>query len=237
MPLCTACSKISLESLQEGYSHLQDAKQLRVSSETCSLCRLIRLSLNRDTVKEVGNDFEFRYYELEVVDAPIVLHGVFREDLEEEGDRNGDAAKEVKLVGIDVHVPLVGDDVDIANIGVFSKQGKEPSSGPNFIAGRPYLQSPGSEPAMELIRTWLQTCIHSHSRCAQTIGGPGDLPALPTRVLDVTENHIHLAVPRNQRDRYAALSHCWGRNPPLRTVKANYDAHQMSINFSTVKTL
>ncbi|KAJ4347160.1 uncharacterized protein N0V89_011098 [Didymosphaeria variabile] len=224
MALCTDCSGMSFESLLEGHTHLRDARQLLTSSKTCSLCHLIRLALNRDTVKEVGNDFETGYYD-RVAEAPLVLYGVF--DEEEEHDAVEKAKNGTKLVGIDVHVPLMDDELDITILGVYPTS---TSSTVDLIGGRPSLQEAGSEEAMQLITTWMQDCIHSHPRCVRTTSEP----KLPTRVLDLSGESIRLVITQDQQDRYAALSHCWGPNPPLMTKTHNIDSHRMGISFGAL---
>ena len=46
MPLCKACSGITVETLNEGnwYYHLPDARDLEASAKSCPLCEVILLS-------------------------------------------------------------------------------------------------------------------------------------------------------------------------------------------------
>ncbi|KAK4159611.1 heterokaryon incompatibility protein-domain-containing protein [Cladorrhinum sp. PSN259] len=75
------------------------------------------------------------------------------------------------------------------------------------------------------LRQWIEKCDNGHN-CL----GSHDLPALPTRVIDVgdadTSPRLYLSK-QGERGRYAALSHCWG--PPgtkrLTTTSKNLSSH------------
>ncbi|ORY07148.1 heterokaryon incompatibility protein-domain-containing protein [Clohesyomyces aquaticus] len=79
----------------------------------------------------------------------------------------------------------------------------------------------------------MQGCNRNHSRSSQ-ITTSGGQSALPTRVLDIYDDVIRLYVSRGGHSKYAALSHCWGLNPPLRTLKSNFDSHLEGIGMETL---
>ncbi|KAF2122363.1 heterokaryon incompatibility protein-domain-containing protein, partial [Lophiotrema nucula] len=224
MPLCLNCSSISLEALREGCSNLSNAQQLWDSSLTCALCHLIRSSLNNDTAKEIGNALETRYYNT-VAKAPIVLYGVFQE--EDNLDDDDDTIDHLKLIGIDVHVPLLDDEIDISNLGVYQD---EADGDDDCIIGRPSLHEAGGEAAMQLLKMWMLRCNAEHHRCSQ-ITTSGYQLALPTRVLDISEDEVRLYISRGEDEKYAALSHCWGPDPPIKTLKSNFSSHLRGICF------
>jgi hypothetical protein len=225
MPLCTPCLNISLEALREGYSHLSDARKLWDSSLTCALCHLIRLSLNNDTAKEVGNALESRYYDT-IAKAPIVLYGAFQE----EDSIDGDIVDQLKLISIDVHIPLLDEEIDISNLGVYQDESAEHDG---CIVGRPSLHEAGGPAAMQLLKMWMQRCNAEHHQCSQKATSRAQSP-LPTRVLDISEHDVRLHVSRGECDKYAALSHCWGPDPPIKTLKSNFSSHQRGIRFANL---
>jgi hypothetical protein len=63
--------------------------------------------------------------------------------------------------------------------------------------------------------TWLNECVTHHAPCRMT----GDNPPLPRRVVDVGSSDPikppFLHISEGQRDKYAALSYCWGSQPIL----------------------
>ncbi|OCL10127.1 HET-domain-containing protein, partial [Glonium stellatum] len=85
---------------------------------------------------------------------------------------------------------------------------------------------------MELVEYWLQDCVYNHPKCNERWDDSDGLPRLPTRVLDVSpENCIRLVVSHGMCGQYAALSHCWGAKPLLRTTSMSIEAHQIGIDF------
>ena len=83
----------------------------------------------------------------------------------------------------------------------------------------------------ELILDWLDDCEKNHDSCQMY-----DQP-LPTRVIHVgddkgKEPFLHLS--KGEKGRYAALSHCWGGEVPLKTKKCNLLEHQRCIPFGVL---
>ncbi|KAJ0356234.1 hypothetical protein COL154_010997 [Colletotrichum chrysophilum] len=75
------------------------------------------------------------------------------------------------------------------------------------IVGSPVNLNPESPASMDLIRKWLSNCDMNH-KC-----GIMDLPdSMPSLVIDVSDpgRSRLLRVPENMRERYIALSYCWG---------------------------
>ncbi|KAJ4108707.1 hypothetical protein NW768_012184 [Fusarium equiseti] len=82
-----------------------------------------------------------------------------------------------------------------------------------------------------LLSTWIKECDATHKRCTNNDS------ILPRRVLDVGDSrHKHLALyaSSQQYAPYVALSHCWGKNPVLRTTKANVKDHEKAIIFRSL---
>ncbi|KAH7152555.1 heterokaryon incompatibility protein-domain-containing protein, partial [Dactylonectria macrodidyma] len=73
-------------------------------------------------------------------------------------------------------------------------------------------------------KEWLSTCTKHHGDCL--------VPArteLPSRVLVVSNHKVILRETKGEIGRYVALSHCWGRNPVVRTLRANIRDHKENI--------
>ncbi|KAH7038285.1 heterokaryon incompatibility protein-domain-containing protein [Microdochium trichocladiopsis] len=78
----------------------------------------------------------------------------------------------------------------------------------------------------KIIKSWLAECEHEHELC-------GDVPAnvqvaLPKRLVRIGNDSLRLVLTKAEAEvvnhiEYAALSHCWGSYPPLKTTKANLD--------------
>lgn len=84
-----------------------------------------------------------------------------------------------------------------------------------------------SSTCMNLLSSWLSECRDNHEACSD----PPDV-TLPTRVISVgSETELpRLYVPdEGTRGQYAALSHCWGGNVPLKTMTTNLEEHQRGI--------
>lgn len=91
-----------------------------------------------------------------------------------------------------------------------------------LVIGRPPATAGHCERPLE----WIHDCIRNHKTCAsyQTIISAES--SFPTRVLDVglvTEDEIRLTSGSGLSGNYAALSHCWGTSPIIKTTKASFD--------------
>lgn len=103
---------------------------------------------------------------------------------------------------------------------------KEHVKGPNF-----------SEESLNYVKKMLQKCLGHHKACQM----PGDT-YLPTRLLDLEcqsdPSVIRLwetqKVKACSENRYACLSHCWGKKQLIRTLKENLIQHQEQIHFEAL---
>jgi hypothetical protein len=78
---------------------------------------------------------------------------------------------------------------------------------------------------LELAREWLSACKQHHGNC-----WTGDVPRLPTRVIDVGVNSdfrdVQLVVPeKGSKAEYVALSHCWGGEIDLKLNGENLEKY------------
>jgi hypothetical protein len=84
------------------------------------------------------------------------------------------------------------------------------------------------------ISQWLMECNDSHTSVCVTYRG-SDLPALPTRCIDVgaaTESIApRLVHSSGLHGRYTTLSHRWGGTSPMKTTKSTLDSLCSSIQF------
>ncbi|KAH7356858.1 heterokaryon incompatibility protein-domain-containing protein [Rhexocercosporidium sp. MPI-PUGE-AT-0058] len=70
--------------------------------------------------------------------------------------------------------------------------------------------------SISVLKGWIETCQTSHPHCAM------QKTKLPTRVLDVQGDTIALRISDHQEERYAALSHCWGKLPVIQTHRSTF---------------
>lgn len=92
-------------------------------------------------------------------------------------------------------------------------------------------RDPMSAPAINITKTWLDTCLAKHQTCLS----PTPTGGLPSRYLDVNDairnDHIFLRDSGVEPDyRYVALSHCWGPvAEQLCTTSATLQNHKEGI--------
>lgn len=79
-----------------------------------------------------------------------------------------------------------------------------------IVPGTPLQRFKPSQAHFDTVRGWMRDC-DSHPRCRDS-----SLPHLPYRVIDVALGNdvanARLVLANGTRDRYAALSYCWGRS-------------------------
>ncbi|KAH6707574.1 heterokaryon incompatibility protein-domain-containing protein [Leptodontidium sp. MPI-SDFR-AT-0119] len=75
---------------------------------------------------------------------------------------------------------------------------------------------------------WLETCVQTHERCKQT------QVVLPKRVLDLKGKNPVLVLRNDRKEPYAALSHCWGKKPLLRTTTSTLASRMECMELSTL---
>ncbi|KAK3304756.1 heterokaryon incompatibility protein-domain-containing protein, partial [Chaetomium strumarium] len=101
---------------------------------------------------------------------------------------------------------------------------------PDLPLGRDVPQTTSSEESLSWAMQQLETCKQSHKNCNTNYYSASPLPS---RVLDVFAAdtgdggvRLHEPEPDQQAAPYVALSHCWGRQPFLRTLSGSLDAHR-----------
>jgi hypothetical protein len=88
-----------------------------------------------------------------------------------------------------------------------------------------------SEASFAIVKEWIGTC-DTHHRCYQ-----GDQATLSSRVIDVSQEVIHLFIPKGQRAPYITLSHCWGGEQPLTTNSTTLDERIAKIPMESLPAL
>ncbi|KAK4097598.1 HET-domain-containing protein [Parathielavia hyrcaniae] len=209
--LCGRCETIDLNeiiagsippnsrSIAEGWIHSQTFSQLRASAQACELCSIL---LGDAASNPLVRD-----------DDCVHLLTFTRNSW----PRAGPAT----IAGITVHIGRKGvnvlHSVRRVDVWVEDSQGSQTVLG-KLISARPI--GPEWDPA--ILRRWLHTCIHGHAVCrlpapAIDLTRDEEAPELPTRVLDVGSadpvRHPMLVETLGRKDRYVALSHCWGPTP------------------------
>ncbi|KAH0541562.1 hypothetical protein FGG08_003974 [Glutinoglossum americanum] len=114
----------------------------------------------------------------------------------------------------------VNNDV-VVEVEFFTKPGTS-CPYPVFGPGTPLMTDPESSECYEMVQKRIRECISAHSSCRMR--DPAN--AFPKRLLDLgvvadggnEPSHIRLYEPRGETAPYAALSHCWGTEPLLRTT-------------------
>jgi hypothetical protein len=98
----------------------------------------------------------------------------------------------------------------------------DPAAMSGDISGRHSSRDKGSEESIDLIKSWLATCIDNHSMCSQSLSGQqiATPTPLPTRCLEITRNvvaqnslRIRLVETAGQTGSYTTLSHRWPAPP------------------------
>ncbi|KAM0798532.1 heterokaryon incompatibility protein-domain-containing protein, partial [Usnea florida] len=113
-------------------------------------------------------------------------------------------------------------DTDI-DFRFFTKSDQRPCSSP-IVATHRTLDGTRRSRIDSIVVEWLRECVEKHDCQGST--------TLPSRVLDISqfsEGGIHLYVTDQEIEPYAALSHCWGGEVPMKTTTMNYKAQQNHI--------
>ena len=87
-----------------------------------------------------------------------------------------------------------------------------------YSVGIPVPLDPEADSYFELLRAWIKDCDVHHRNCTAFLS---ELSELPTRVIDVRDTatlRLYCS-PAGSRERYTALSHCWGDAPTFKTTK------------------
>lgn len=87
----------------------------------------------------------------------------------------------------------------------------------------------GPTKRIEQMNIWLKNCQEGHERC-ETFEASLRTPC-PTRLIDVSQQTPRIVChPREAKVRYVALSHCWGRKPPIKLTKENQHRYSTAID-------
>ena len=225
--LCSVCRKIDLGCLVDEDNDIEDLhlhgsiRDLLVNSGSCDFCRLVLQSLEEK--QRFFNGVPIKALVADLVEplsssSPIVLRAVRYVDNDKEVDDD--------LMGIfwvKVRCDRVGSGV-YAYLSLFVDDATLNSKYGDLLGG--YALGREVKPAdqrMDLIKHWLETCEENHPECRL---GPSPLP---TRVIDVgaaASYEPRLKISNGERAHYVALSHCWGKNPIIRTMNANIEDHK-----------
>ena len=114
-------------------------------------------------------------------------------------------------------------DFDWLQLRFFTKFDQRPCSS-RMVGTHRTLNGTRRSRVDSIVVEWLRECVEEHDCQGST--------ALPSRVLDVShfsEGGISLYVTDQEIEPYAALSHCWGGEVPMKTTTSNYDAQQNHI--------
>jgi len=98
-------------------------------------------------------------------------------------------------------------------------------SSPWPLVGRAPERKSTAFEAIEVLKEWITKCISLHPKCAAFE------KALPTRVLDVSDNKISLYISQHELQPYVSLSHCWGTSPIIQTYRFNIQSRVHSISW------
>lgn len=81
------------------------------------------------------------------------------------------------------------------------------------------------------MKEWLEDCNKYHDHCSTY--DINEDPKLPARILDVRDRQelrLH-CIEKEERGKYIALSHCWGKAKTFSTIKGNFSSLREGINF------
>ena len=120
-----------------------------------------------------------------------------------------------------VHLQNV--DFDYFRLRFFTKFDQSPCSNP-MVGTHRTLDGTRRSRVDGIVVEWLRECVEKHDCQGST--------ALPHRVLDLSqasEGNISLYVTDGEIEPYAALSHCWGGEVPMKTTTLNYETRQNHI--------
>ncbi|KAI0406318.1 HET-domain-containing protein [Xylaria palmicola] len=118
-----------------------------------------------------------------------------------------------------------------APIDVFTPEG---DAADQFICNRPINPRIGSPKSCARARSWLQTCVESHSSCPKP-----SHTFMPKRVLHISSDDscttyaVRISVNEPPAP-YVALSYCWGGDQPYKTTKARIESGQLDLTWERI---
>ncbi|KAH6722165.1 heterokaryon incompatibility protein-domain-containing protein [Leptodontidium sp. MPI-SDFR-AT-0119] len=84
--------------------------------------------------------------------------------------------------------------------------------------------------SIPVLKGWIETCRASHPQCSMRN------PNLPTRVIDVDGDTLSLYISRHEKEPYAALSHCWGKQLVIQTHKSSFEDRILDIPWGSLSS-
>jgi hypothetical protein len=106
-----------------------------------------------------------------------------------------------------------------------------------LVGRRPISEQPSAPSCLDLACKWLNTCYFSHNGCSTN---HKTIPRLPTRVIDLGSSFESIPVlydTRGAKGHWVTLSHCWGKEQPLKTTSQSLHAHQSGIPVLSIPRL
>lgn len=82
---------------------------------------------------------------------------------------------------------------------------------------------------VELVQGWLKTCLEEHEECMIP-----KISILPSRLIEVSNHRAKLCNTEGKMGAYLALSHCWGLNPIIKTLKNNIEERMNDIPWNSL---
>ncbi|KAI0551869.1 HET-domain-containing protein [Xylaria curta] len=116
-------------------------------------------------------------------------------------------------------------------IQVYTPEG-QPDAWEGIMKSSVLSEHAHSDQAFQFIRSCLDRCLDLHPNCVQPEGRP------PSRLIDIGLSHddyVRLVetLPES-RNKYIALSYCWGDGDVVKTTNRNYDGMRTGILMSTL---
>ena len=250
-PLCTACSKLTPESLEQGYLHSENLETLGTSAKQCGLCNLMRIKIWEETIVSSSSSTAsptalFTNQEMldEVralasernailpVKCPLVL----------QSEPSNSVGYRPILLSTAALWLRPGDEGPVGKMGGFTL-GKLRRHETGANKARPLLPRGNKEATLKHLREWLEASENDLNSWSDRLKDT----ALPTRVLDLgsansglplsPDADLCLSETLDATGRYATLSYCWGGYTGFRTLKSNLKERCSKISFHEMPPL
>src|ERR1700722_1984496 len=260
MALCSVCQEIEIPSLPPftGFNQGRDAEPytpigqphhqfqaLRESAPSCSVCALLfkwimKTGTERPRgVIEYGPDGNRRLHSIPRDEDIVLLLGL---------SRNGWNETEKRLYGFQALCGMLrcnfglfaveGLNLPIVNLSPLHARTKSLTGTASALTNTVVGRVPRSIEQCDRPLEWLRTCIDNHSQCASYEKIVRGEISFPTRVLDVGDSSdsqvLRLVQGAGLVGRYVALSHCWGKNPVIKTTKESLGSFSKCIDPRTL---
>ncbi|KAL9119746.1 MAG: hypothetical protein Q9187_003696 [Circinaria calcarea] len=106
---------------------------------------------------------------------------------------------------------------------------------PYFQLAREVFPDSDSVDCLALANKWLNDCTERHEQCQRAT-----ISYLPKRVLQIDYSeghpriHLHQTLSDGETGTYVALSHCWGGNIAVKTLKCNISQYEQHIPWQDI---